>query len=59
MREAHQRLVEEMGLSNEHFDAFLEDLAETLKELGVAEELVEKVVAVAGTREHRQEVLNR
>ncbi|EDZ95559.1 group 1 truncated hemoglobin [Limnospira fusiformis KN01] len=31
MREAHKALVEEQGLSSEHFDAVAEDLMETLK----------------------------
>jgi hemoglobin len=59
MREAHKRLVEEMGLSDEHFNAFVEDLVETLKELEISPALIEEVVAVAGSVEHRNEVLNR
>lgn len=38
MSEAHKHLVEKMGLSDEHFDAVLEDLVATLKELNVAQE---------------------
>jgi hemoglobin len=59
MREVHRRLVEEMGLSDEHFDAFVEDLVETLKELGLSTELIEEARAIAGASEHRHDVLNR
>ena len=59
MREAHQKLVQDQGLSDEHFDAFIEDLVETLKELEIAPELIEEAVAVTGSVEHRHEVLNR
>ena len=59
MREVHRRLVEEMGLSDEHFDAFVEDLVETLKELGLSTELIKEAKAVAGAIEHRNDVLNK
>ncbi|WP_019499141.1 group I truncated hemoglobin [Pseudanabaena sp. PCC 6802] len=58
MREAHEALVEQHGLSGEHFDAVAEDLMETLKELGVSEELRAEVAAIAAAPEHRKEVLN-
>ena len=57
MRKAHQRLVTEMGLSDEHFDAVLEDLAGTLKELGVPDELIAEAAGIAETT--RADVLNR
>nr|MDJ0532266.1 hypothetical protein [Xenococcaceae cyanobacterium MO_207.B15] len=59
MREVHQKLVQDHGLSDEHFDAFIEDLVETLQELEIAPELIEEAVAVTSSVEHRNEVLNR
>lgn len=59
MRSSHKRLVEEMGLSDEHFDAIAEDLMETLKELGVSEELQQEVAAIAASTAHRNDILNR
>lgn len=58
MREAHKELVEKQGLKAEHFDAVAEDLLETLKEMGVSEELRAEVAAVAAAPQHRQDVLN-
>lgn len=58
MREAHKHLVEGMDLNGEHFDAVVENLVETLKELGISNELIGEVAAVAAAPEHRQEVLN-
>ncbi|HZG40115.1 MAG TPA: group 1 truncated hemoglobin, partial [Nodosilinea sp.] len=43
MREAHQELVQNHGLSSEHFDAVAEDLMLTLEEMGVSEELRSQV----------------
>ena len=57
MREAHRHLVEEQGLDDRHFDAVVEDLALTLRELNVAEELVREVIDV--TESVRDDVLNR
>ena len=57
MRAAHQKLVDEMGLNDEHFDAVHEDLASALKELGVADELIAEAAATAETT--RDDVLNR
>lgn len=59
MREVHQKLVQEKGLSDEHFNAFVEDLVETLKELEISPTLIEEALAVAGSVEHRNDVLNR
>jgi hemoglobin len=57
MRVAHKRLVEEMGLSDEHFDAVLENLGETLKELGVPDDLIGEAASIAEST--RNDVLNR
>ena len=47
MREAHAPLVERMGLNDSHFDAVVEHLAVSLSELGVKDELIGEVTAVA------------
>ncbi len=47
MREAHVRLVEQMGLDDSHFDAVVENLGAVLSELGVAPELIGEVAGVA------------
>ena len=57
MRQAYRRLVEQMNLSDKHFDAVVENLAATLKELGVADELIQETVGVAESV--RGEVLSR
>ncbi|MEL7244735.1 MAG: group 1 truncated hemoglobin [Cyanobacteria bacterium J06573_2] len=59
MRNAHKNLVEEMGLNEQHFDAVVENLVKTLKELGISDELIQEVGAVAAGYEHKQDVLNR
>lgn len=59
MRNAHKHLVEEMGLKAEHFDAVVENLVKTLKELGLSDELIQEVGAVAAAPEHKKDVLNR
>lgn len=58
MREAHQHLVEGMGLNGEHFDAVVENLVETLKELGISDELIGEVAAIAAAPAHKRDVLN-
>ncbi|HEY9703857.1 MAG TPA: group 1 truncated hemoglobin [Allocoleopsis sp.] len=58
MRQAHKRLVEEMGMNSNHFDAVVENLVKTLKEIGVSEELIKEVTAIAGATEHKKDVLN-
>ena len=45
MKDAHTG----MGLTNAHFDAIVENLAKTLKELGVSDELVQECGEVAET----------
>ena len=46
MRHAHARLVK-IGLNNEHFDAVMEHLDATLKELNVPQDLIEEVSTLA------------
>lgn len=47
MREAHAPLVAKLGLTDSHFDAVVENLAASLRELGVTDELIGEVAAVA------------
>jgi len=56
MREGHAHLVKQ-GLNDAHFDAVVENLGATLKELGVADELIAQVAAIAETT--RNDVLGR
>ena len=49
--EAHSKLVREKGLNDSHFDRVAVHLQDTLRELGVAEPLVQEAMGiVAGTR---------
>lgn len=57
MREAHKDLVEKDGLSDEHFDAVAGHLTDTLKELGIEDELIGEVINIVGGT--RAEVLNK
>jgi hemoglobin len=59
MRNAHQELVAEMGLSDRHFDAIAENLVATLVELEVPQVLIDEVVQIVGSAAHRNDVLNR
>jgi len=56
MRDGHAHLVKQ-GLNDTHFDAVVENLGATLKELGVADELISQVAAIAETT--RNDVLGR
>ncbi|MDH5325868.1 MAG: group 1 truncated hemoglobin [Gammaproteobacteria bacterium] len=56
MREGHAHLVER-GLNDTHFDAVVENLGSTLKELNVPDELIAQVAAIAETT--RSDVLGR
>ncbi len=56
MRNAHAKYVKE-DLKDSHFDAVVENLGATLKELGVAVDLITQVAAVAETT--RDDVLVR
>lgn len=58
MRAAHKELVEKQGLKGEHFDAVAENLMATLKDMGVSEELMAEVAAVAAAPQHKKDVLN-
>jgi hemoglobin len=48
LREGHAHLVED-GLNDSHFDAVAGHLAATLGELNVADELIDEVMAIAGS----------
>ena len=56
MRTAHARLVAK-GLNGSHVDAIIEILGATLREMGVAEGLIQQVAAIAEST--RNDVLNR
>lgn len=56
MRNAHAHLVKN-GLNDVHFDAVIEHLDGSLRELGVADELISQVVATAEST--RADVLSR
>lgn len=56
MRTAHAHLVKQ-GLNDSHFDAVVEDLGATLKELKVPDNLIAQVAAIAETT--RTDVLGR
>lgn len=58
-KEAHKDLVNNMGLTDIHFDAITENLVETLKELNVSQENIDEVVPILGAVAHRNHVLNR
>ena len=48
MRKGHAHLVAR-GLNDSHFDAVMENLGATLKDLGVKDELIQQVAALAET----------
>lgn len=56
MRKGHAHLVSR-GLNDRHVDAVIELLGATLKELGVADELIARVAAIAESA--RNDVLSR
>jgi len=56
MREGHKHLVER-GLNDSHVDAVIENLGETLKELGVNDADIQEVADIANSV--RDDVLNR
>ena len=56
MKRAHEHLVAN-GLNDLHFDAVVENLGATLKEMGVSEDLIAQVAATAETT--RESVLGR
>ncbi len=57
LREAHKHLVEDKGMSDEHFDAVGEDLQKSLEELSVPADLVGEVMTIVGST--RDDILNR
>lgn len=56
MRRGHARLVE-MGLNDSHFDAVLENLGATLRELNVPAAMIVEVIGIAEST--RNDVLGR
>lgn len=46
--DAHKHLVEKFGLNDDHFDAIAENLAETLNDLNVAQDIIEDVLEILG-----------
>ncbi len=48
MRAAHEKLVKQ-GLNEQHFNAVAGHLVATLNDLGVAQNLIDEVVAIAGS----------
>jgi hemoglobin len=56
MRDGHAHLVKK-GLNDSHFDAVMENLGATLKELNVPDELIAKAAAIAEST--RNDVLGR
>lgn len=56
MRTGHARLVD-MGLNDSHVDAVIENLGATLRDLGVRDELIQQVAAIAESV--RNDVLGR
>ena len=56
MRDGHAHLVKN-GLNDSHFDAVMENLGATLKELNVPDELIAKAAAIAEST--RNDVLGR
>lgn len=59
MRESHKHLVDNMGLTDIHFDAIAENLVNTLQELGIEQTLIDEVGAIVASVSHRNDVLNR
>lgn len=56
MREGHAHLLEK-GLNDSHVDAVIENLGDTLKSLGVADDLIKQVADIANSV--RDDVLSR
>ena len=55
MHKAHKK-ARKQGLNVTHFDAICENLVKTLKELGIAQELIDQVVAICMTT--KDDILN-
>ena len=56
LRNGHAHLLK-LGLNDSHVDAVVENLGQTLKELGVAQPLIDQVAALANSV--RNDVLSR
>ncbi|MBL7647785.1 MAG: group 1 truncated hemoglobin [Candidatus Hydrogenedentes bacterium] len=56
MKRGHAHLVQQ-GLNDSHFDAVAENLGKTLREMGVAQELIDQVLTIAEST--REDVLGR
>ena len=56
MKKAHERFVKD-GLNDAHFDAVVENLGETLKELNVSDSLISEVAEIAEST--RDDILGR
>ena len=56
-RDAHKNLVDNIGLSDEHFDAMIQNLETTLTELDIPGDLITEAVEI--TQSLRVNVLNR
>lgn len=54
---AHRHMAEDLGLTDAHFDAVMENLGATLQELGIPDELIGEAAAIAEST--RGAVLNR
>ncbi len=57
LRVAHAGLVRDRGLGDQHFDAIMELLQTTLREIGIADELVEEALGIIESE--RDNVLDR
>ncbi len=57
LRTAHSDLVKYHGLTDAHFDAVAVHLAATLKELDVAQDMIDEAIAIVAST--RKEVLDR
>jgi hemoglobin len=52
-------IYEKLGMTDIHFDAIAENLVITLQELKVSPEIINEVVEIVGSVQHRNDVLNR
>ena len=57
IRDAHKNLVDNMGLSDEHFDAVVQNLGVTLTELDVPDDLITEATEMV--KSVRADILNR
>jgi hemoglobin len=47
MRDGHKKLVDDLGLTDIHFDAVMENLGASLKERGVPDDLIGEAAGIA------------